>query len=53
MTDEIRPFRIAIPHEDLEDLHQRLARTRWIAQLPGDPWSRGVPMDYLRELGDY
>ncbi len=32
---EIRPFRIAIPQADLDDLHERLARTRWPDELPG------------------
>src|SRR5690348_17334154 len=50
---QIRPFRIDIPQADLDDLRQRLARTRWTAQLPGDPWTRGVPVEYLRELADY
>jgi pimeloyl-ACP methyl ester carboxylesterase len=50
---DIRPFRIDIPQADLDDLRERLARTRWTAQLPGDPWTRGVPVDYLRELVDY
>ncbi|GAB6930582.1 hypothetical protein JCM10914A_45650 [Paenibacillus sp. JCM 10914] len=36
--NEIRPFRIAIPEEDLEDLRERLLRTRWPAQLPGGGW---------------
>ena len=54
MTDiDIRPFRIDIPQADLDDLRERLARTRWTAQLPGDPWTRGVPVEYLRELADY
>ncbi|MBG0566670.1 epoxide hydrolase family protein [Actinoplanes aureus] len=47
------PFRIDIPQADLDDLRERLARTRWTRQLPGDGWSRGVPLDYLRELADY
>ncbi|MFI2279149.1 epoxide hydrolase family protein [Nocardia beijingensis] len=53
MTTAIRPFRIEIPQSDLDDLHDRLARTRWAAQLPGAGWDRGVPVDYLRELADY
>ena len=47
------PFRIDIPDADLDDLRDRLARTRWPAQLPGDGWSRGVPVGPLRELVDY
>ncbi|HEX6425724.1 MAG TPA: epoxide hydrolase [Acidimicrobiales bacterium] len=52
--NDIRPFRIDIPQADLDDLSDRLARTRWAADLPGDdPWTRGVPAGYLRELADY
>jgi pimeloyl-ACP methyl ester carboxylesterase len=50
---EIRPFRIEIPSADLEDLRTRLARTRWPARPRVDDWSRGVPVDYLRELAGY
>jgi len=50
---EIRPFRIAVPQADLDDLRDRLARTRWPDELPGVGWSRGVPVGYLRELADY
>ncbi len=46
----LEPFRIAIPDADLVDLKRRLAATRWPEQLPGTPWQRGVPVDYLREL---
>ncbi len=51
--DEIRPFRIAIPQADLEDLRSRLARTRWPARPRVDDWSRGVPVGYLRQLAGY
>ena len=34
MTAEILPFRIDIPQADLDDLRDRLARTRWPDQLP-------------------
>lgn len=50
---EIRPFQIAIPQLDIEDLQDRLARTRWSGELPGIGWSRGVPVDYLKELAEY
>ncbi|MBD2870350.1 epoxide hydrolase family protein [Paenibacillus arenilitoris] len=49
----IRPFRIDIPQADLDDLKDRLARTRWSGELPGVGWSRGVPADYLKELAEY
>jgi epoxide hydrolase len=50
---EIRPFTIEIPQADLDGLGDRLARTRWPSQLPGEGWSRGVPLEYLRELAEY
>jgi pimeloyl-ACP methyl ester carboxylesterase len=50
---EIRPFRIEIPQAELDDLRDRLARTRWPGELPGQGWSRGVPLEYLKELSEY
>jgi pimeloyl-ACP methyl ester carboxylesterase len=52
-TTEIRPFRIAIPQAELDDLSDRLARTRWPDELPAAGWSRGVPLGYLEELTAY
>jgi epoxide hydrolase len=51
--DEVRPFRIEIPQADLDDLNERLARTRFPDELPDVGWSRGVPLDYLKELAEY
>lgn len=53
MSTEIQPFQIAIPQADLDDLHDRLAKARWAASVPGTGWERGVPVDYLRELAEY
>ncbi len=49
----IRPYRISVPQADLDDLRERLARTRWTRDLPGVGWERGVPTAYLRELAAY
>ena len=49
----IRPFRIAVPDEDLEDLRERLRRTRWPERECVGDWSQGIPLDYVRELADY
>jgi hypothetical protein len=49
----IHPFRIAISQRDLDDLHERLDRTRWPDELPGVGWAYGVPRDYLKELVRY
>jgi epoxide hydrolase len=48
-----RPFKIAIPDDELDDLRDRIGRTRWPAALPGEGWQRGVPLGYLRGLADY
>ncbi|MEW9534643.1 epoxide hydrolase family protein [Microbispora sp. NPDC049125] len=47
------PFRIDIPQSALDDLRDRLLRTRWTPEIPGASWSRGVPVGYLRSLADY
>ncbi|OXM61615.1 epoxide hydrolase family protein [Amycolatopsis vastitatis] len=49
----IRPFTIDVPQQELDDLRDRLARTRWTTDLPGAGWSRGVPASYLKELAEY
>jgi pimeloyl-ACP methyl ester carboxylesterase len=55
MTSEatIRPFEIRVPETAITDLRTRLANTRWPRQLPGEPWCRGVPVDYLQKLAAY
>ncbi len=50
---DIRPFRIDVPQERVDDLHQRLARTRWPGELSGVGWTRGVPQGYLLELAEH
>jgi pimeloyl-ACP methyl ester carboxylesterase len=52
-TAEITPFRIDIPQPALDDLRDRLARTRWPSQITGLGWSRGVDQLYLQELAEY
>ncbi|ULN46759.1 epoxide hydrolase 1 [Mycolicibacterium goodii] len=49
----IRPFRIAVPDADLDDLRNRLSRTRWPEPETVDDWSQGIPLDYTRELAEY
>ena len=65
---EIRPFTVAIPQSDLDDLQARLALTRWADALPTDDtppadlpdgaqrpagWQYGVPTEYVRELVEH
>ncbi|MCI2959507.1 epoxide hydrolase [Agromyces atrinae] len=46
----IRPFRVDISDGTLADLRRRLQHARFPEPLPGDDWSTGVPVAYLREL---
>jgi microsomal epoxide hydrolase len=48
----MRPFAVDVPQADLDDLRQRLTRTRWPDAHAGG-WERGVPLPYLRELVRY
>jgi pimeloyl-ACP methyl ester carboxylesterase len=50
---DIRPYRIDIPQADLDDLHERLSRTRWPDSLPDVGWSYGVPLSRVKELADH
>ena len=46
-------FRIDVPEEDLVDLRDRLARTRWPNDATASPWEQGPPLAYLQELVRY
>ena len=49
-TNTLTPFRIDIPQADLDDLHARLAHTRWPLPMPGrddrEDFSRGIPQAF-------
>lgn len=49
----IRPFQVSVPQAALDDLDERLARTRWPDELPDTGWEYGVPVGYLRDLAEY
>ena len=49
----ISPFRIEVPQDTLDDLRERLRRTRWPEQVSGTGWSRGIDLDYMKELVRY
>jgi pimeloyl-ACP methyl ester carboxylesterase len=52
MTTEIQPYTINIPQADLDDLRDRLRKTRWPSQVPGQGWTRGLPVDHAKTLVD-
>jgi pimeloyl-ACP methyl ester carboxylesterase len=48
-TAAIRPFRVDVPQAALDDLADRLARTRLPQPAPSDDWESGTPNSYLAE----
>jgi pimeloyl-ACP methyl ester carboxylesterase len=49
----IENFEIRVDDEVLDDLHHRLANTRYPDQIEGTGWEYGIPVDYLRDLVGY
>jgi microsomal epoxide hydrolase len=49
----IRPYKIDVPTLVLDDLQERLARTRWPEAIPDAGWDYGVDVDVVRGLCDY
>ena len=49
----IQPFKIAIPQVTLDDLRERLARTRFPDEVEGAGWDYGTNLDYLKQLTGY
>lgn len=47
------PFDLKVPDADIADLRDRLARTRFPDQAPGEPWAYGANVEYLRGLVEY
>ncbi len=47
------PFRIAVPDADIDDLRQRLVRTRWPSEVTDGGWTFGTNRAYLQELCAY
>jgi epoxide hydrolase len=50
---DIRPFRVEVPQADLDDLRDRLGRTRFPEAPAGLGWGHGIPEEYLRGLAGY
>src|SRR5437764_4881551 len=49
----MRPFTIEVTEARLDDLRERLRRTRWPERETVDDWSQGVPLGYVQELCEY
>ena len=53
IDEEIRPYRIEIPDEDLADLRDRLDRVRWAPEPEGGDTGYGVPVARVRGLVEH
>jgi pimeloyl-ACP methyl ester carboxylesterase len=53
MNKVVKPFKIEVPEATLEDLRDRLARTRWPDEVNDENWSYGTDLLYLKELCRY
>lgn len=52
MSPEPTPFKLNVPDEDIKDLRDRLSRTRFPDQDPGEEWETGTPVSALKRLVD-
>jgi pimeloyl-ACP methyl ester carboxylesterase len=50
---EIQPFVIDVPQTILDDLQERLARTRWPDEVEDAGWNYGTNLAYLQTLAEY
>ncbi len=46
----LTPAPIEVPDAALDDLRDRLRRTRWPEREAVDDWSQGIPLSYVQEL---
>ena len=49
----VSEHRIEVDEAELDDLRERLRRTRWPERETVDDWSQGIPLAYVRELCAY
>jgi pimeloyl-ACP methyl ester carboxylesterase len=53
MADLGVPFQVEIEPKEIDDLRERLLRTRWPEPATVEDWSQGVPLDYAHEVAAY
>jgi epoxide hydrolase len=49
-TLQPQPYRLNVPDEVLEDLRERLGRTRWPDEIPESVWQYGSNLAFMRRL---
>ncbi len=53
MSTSPQPFRLHVADTAIDDLRERLARTRFPDQAPGEPWAYGTDLAYLQGLVEH
>jgi pimeloyl-ACP methyl ester carboxylesterase len=53
MSTRPEAFSLDVPDAAIADLRERLARTRFPDQAPGEPWAYGTNVEYLRRLVEH
>jgi len=46
-------FKVNIPQSDIDDLKERIKKTRWFDDLENSGWKYGTSLSYLKELSEY
>ena len=49
-TEDVVPFELDVPADQVADLHERLRRARLPEPAPVGDWSQGIPSDVVAEL---
>jgi pimeloyl-ACP methyl ester carboxylesterase len=49
----LEPFSIPFSHDAVDDLRDRLVRTRWPDEIPGSGWGYGFDLQFLQEICGY
>ncbi|WP_370128058.1 epoxide hydrolase N-terminal domain-containing protein [Streptacidiphilus sp. EB103A] len=49
----VESYTVAVTDAIMDDLRERIRHTRWPDGAPGEPWSQGTDLDYLRNLLAY
>jgi pimeloyl-ACP methyl ester carboxylesterase len=53
MMPEPVPWSLSVGDGVLDDLYERVRRTRWTDSVEGSGWAHGTDIDYLRQLSEY
>ena len=53
MTAAAQAFRLHVSDGAIDDLRERLARTRFPDQAPGEPWAYGTDVQYMKQLVEH